>query len=98
MESLRHVTPLNSGIFLGQHTDAKILCQPVWSRRGRLFRFIMCYNKPHAQCLQVYDVGNGTWLLDVVFWFCDKDKYINSVLPPNWTDICAPVILTGQIN
>lgn len=42
-------------------------------------------------------LANGTRLLADVFWLCDDDQQVKETLPANWTGICAPVMLTGQI-
>lgn len=38
-----------------------------------------------------------TYPLADIFWLCDDDKQVKAVLPQNWTGLCAPVMLTGQM-
>ncbi len=32
-----------------------------------------------------------------VFWLCDNDNQVKITLKANWTGICTPIMLTGQI-
>lgn len=40
---------------------------------------------------------NGTRPLADVFWICNDNQQVKVTLPRNWTGICAPVMLTGQL-
>lgn len=78
---------------------AKMQCARVVSGAGGSGPdvYIVGHNKSYAQWLHVYNLTNGTYPLADVFWMCEEDRRIRSVLVPNWKGICAPVMLTGQI-
>ncbi|KAL7405143.1 hypothetical protein ABVT39_024323 [Epinephelus coioides] len=76
--------------------EAKIHCEQVISGASKNST-IWSGNCTHATWVQISDLSNSTELLADIFWMCESDHQVQAVLPANWTGICAPVMLTGQI-
>ncbi|KAL7374813.1 hypothetical protein ABVT39_007504 [Epinephelus coioides] len=58
---------------------------------------VMGRNYNDTTWIVTLDLTNGTVPLADIFWMCENDLQVKTVLPENWTGICAPVMLTGQI-
>lgn len=55
-------------------------------------------NSFHIAQYRVLDFTNGTAPLGDIFWICERNAALLSQLPENWTGICAPLMLTGQLS
>lgn len=75
-------------------SSAKIQCEQVVMDGGPL---IVGTNNTLQAWFQLPSLKNGTRPLADVFWLCDDDQQVKVTLPVNWTGVCAPVMLTGQI-
>ncbi|XP_078028292.1 uncharacterized protein LOC144464626 [Epinephelus lanceolatus] len=75
--------------------EAKIQCHQVVN--GGNDSMVMGRNYNDTTWILILNLTNGTAPLADIFWMCENDLQVRTVLPVNWTGICTPVMLTGQI-
>ncbi|XP_049444012.1 uncharacterized protein LOC125895877 isoform X1 [Epinephelus fuscoguttatus] len=75
--------------------EAKIQCHQVVN--GGNESYVMGRHYNDTTWILTFNLTNGTTPLADIFWMCEEDLQVKVVLPANWTGICTPLMLTGQL-
>lgn len=73
---------------------ARIKCGQVVPNGGQV---IYEKNSSHIAQYRLLNWAHGTAPLGDIYWMCEHNNTLLTQLPANWTGICAPVMLTGQL-